>query len=87
MYKSLTGDSSASSCSAEREVDNRVVEALLNLDDPEIMLDMRELNGNPKLTRFDVYRGELAQYLEDITMAVDERRHSCDEHANCHFCT
>ena len=37
---------------------------------------MRELNGNPQSTRFDVIWGELGQYLEDTTMAVDERQHS-----------
>ena len=44
------------------------------------MLDMRELNGNPKSTRFDVFWDEVAQYLEDSTMALDERRHTAVMH-------
>ena len=47
IYKSLTGDTSSSSCAAEGTVDDRVAAALLDLDDPEIIIDMRELNGNP----------------------------------------
>ena len=80
IYKTLTGDSSSSSCSAKKDIDDRVIQALLDLDDPQIVLDMRELNGNPNSTRFDVFWDELAQYLEDTTMAVDERRHTSVMH-------
>ena len=54
MYKTLTGDmySSFSSCSAEREVDNHVIEELLGLDDPQIMLDMMEILNQPDLMSF-----------------------------------
>ena len=39
MYKTLVGDSSASSCAAEKEIDDRVAQSVLGLDDPEIILD------------------------------------------------
>ena len=49
MYKSLVGDTSASSCAAEKEIDDRIAQATLDLDDTEIILilDLRKLNGNP----------------------------------------
>ena len=76
MFKCLANDHSSASCEAEQEVDDRVSKALLELDDPQIALDLREQNGNPKSTKFEAFWDELQQYLEESTMAVDERRHS-----------
>ncbi len=39
MFKALAGDSSASNCLAEKEVDDRVAKAVLRLDDPDALLD------------------------------------------------
>jgi len=47
---------------------------LLDLDDTQIILDLREMNGNPKFTKFDDFWYELEEYLEEIMAAVDERR-------------
>jgi len=74
IYKALTGDASSGSCTAETDVDERVSTALLDLDDTQITLDLREMNGNPKCTKFDDFWSELEEYLEEITTAVDERR-------------
>ncbi len=76
MYKTFMEDSSASNRAAEKEVDDRVAAALLDLDDPQIIIDLRELNGNPKSMTFDIFWEELSQYLEETTVAVDERWHS-----------
>ena len=57
-----------------------VIQALLDLDDLQLVLDLRELNGNPHSTRFDVVWDDLAQYLEDTTMAADERHHTSMMH-------
>lgn len=46
----------------------------------QIVLDLCELNGNPNSTRLDLFWDELAQYLEDTTMTVDERRHTTMMH-------
>ena len=48
MYKFLTGDSTCSQSAAEKEVDKRVTklaEEAFDLDEPEILLDLRRLNG------------------------------------------
>ena len=76
MYKSLVGDSSASSCATEKEVDDRVAQSVLGLDDPEIILDLRQLNGNPRSTNFDTFWEEVSSFLEESSLAVDERRHT-----------
>jgi len=40
IYKTLTGDASCSSCNVEKEVDERVSTALLELDDAQITFDL-----------------------------------------------
>lgn len=58
MYKFLTGDSSSSRSAAEKEVDKRVTmlaEEAFEMDAPEVLLDLRKLNGNPNSTLFDKY--------------------------------
>ena len=46
------------------------------MDDPDIVLDLRQLNGNAQSTKFDPFWNELQLYLDEINLAVDERRHS-----------
>ena len=43
MYKSLVHDSSAASSTIEQKIDDRVAEAILEPQDPEI-IDLRRLN-------------------------------------------
>ena len=45
------------------------------MDEPEVLLDLRKLNGNPNSTLFDKFWEELSTYLEEVTPAVDDRRH------------
>ena len=74
IYKSLVGDASSSNCVVEKEIDERVSKALIDLDDPNIVLDLREMNGNPKSNAFEAFWNEMSEYLEETTTAVDERR-------------
>ena len=57
-----------------------VAEALFQLDDPEIIYDLRKLNGNPNSSSFDTFWDELGAYLEELTPAVDDRRHTETPH-------
>ena len=75
IYRDLTDDSSASESMLQREVDERVAKAVLAVESPDIMLDLRKLNGKPKSTHFDVFWEELSKFLEEINPAVDDRRH------------
>ena len=75
IYRSLVGDESAASSQNEKDIDERIAE-VLELGDPEILLDLRSLNGNVKSDMFDVFWNELSLYLEEINPAVDERRHT-----------
>ena len=59
IYRTLLNDGSQTSCSVEAEVDERVAKAVVNLDDPEIVLDLRSTNGKPNSTRFDQFWAEL----------------------------
>ena len=48
--------------------------ALLDVDDTQIVMDLREMNENPQSTKLDAFWSELGEYLEEIMTAVDERR-------------
>ena len=74
MYKSLVHDSSAASSAVEQKIDDRVAEAVLELQDSEIIIDLRRLNGKVQ-SSFDEFRNELQRYLDEITTPVNERRH------------
>ena len=47
MYRQLTGDTSAASCESEKDIDERLRQAL-DLEDPDIVVDLRHHNkGQP----------------------------------------
>ena len=75
IYRILLHDSSAPQYASEAQVDECVAKAVLQLDDPEIILDLRRTNGKPNSTIFDEFWDELQSYLDEIILAVDERRH------------
>lgn len=72
IYQCLTGDTSASRTTAEEEIDERMAEALA-MEDPESVVDLRELNKNGS-DRYSVFWEKCNQYLTSCT-SVHERRH------------
>ena len=68
-------DGSAAQFSPEAAVDEHVAKAVLQLDDPQIVVDLRRMNGKPNSTIFDTFWQELQLYLDETNLAVDERRH------------
>ena len=48
---------------------------LLNLLLASVVLDLCKANGNPKSTTSDTFWQEGQAYLDEITLAVDDRRH------------
>ena len=78
MFKFLTGDSSCPRSFSEKQADQRIellAEEAFELDEPDILLDLRSLNGQSKSTQFDKFWEELSVYLEEINPAVDDRGH------------
>ena len=75
IYRTLLNDSTTATCSAEAKVDEQVAEAVIDLDDSEIVLDLRRMNGKVQNSQFDDFWDELQVYLDEINLAVDERRH------------
>ena len=75
IFNDLTGDSSSAPTQAQKIIDEKVASAVLTIGDPDILLDLRKLNGNPKATLFDDFWTELSLFLEELTPAVDDRRH------------
>ena len=74
FYKDLTGDSTAASNEHEAEIDERI-HLLLEMENPDILLDMRALNTNNR-NQYDVYLYECQKYLEEIVgTPVADRRH------------
>lgn len=79
MYRTLTGDSSAAETTSQREIDERFLEAL-SLDDPDILVDLRKLNGNSNSRIFDTFWNELDDFVNELSPVVDDRRHSSTLH-------
>ena len=75
IYKTLLHDSSSASNSFEKGVDERVAKAILEMDDPGIILDLRQTNGHVESSRFDSFWNKLQCYFDEITLPVHERRH------------
>ena len=75
IHCTLLGDCSSAEYLSEARVDERVTRALLDVSDPDIVLDLRRSNGKPNNTIFDSFWSELQTYLDKINLAVDERRH------------
>ena len=91
IYSSLLNDEAASSSAIEAKIDKRVAQAVISINDPDIILDLKKANGNPKSTTFDTFWQEVQAHLDDITLAVDDRRHDETLHTPlaisvCHLC-
>ena len=63
------------SLGAQQIVDKHVAKALIDLDDPDIVLYLSRLNGRVTIDKFDLFCDELQVYLDELGLAVDERRH------------
>ena len=74
MFKELVHDSSAATSIFEQAVDERVAKALLELEDPEVIIDLRKNNGKVA-SSFEDFWTELQKYLDEIVTPVNERRH------------
>ena len=54
----------------------KLAEEAFELDEPDILLDLRRLNGKPNATAFDKVWEELSTYVELITPAMADRGHA-----------
>ena len=75
IHRTLLNDSSSAEYSSQSVVDERVAQAILKVDEPDILLDLRRCNGKPNATTFNAFWQELAAFFEKINPAVDEMRH------------
>jgi len=74
MFKELVHDSSAATSAIEQSVDDRVAKAVVELQDPDIITDLRRNNGKVQ-SSFEDFWSELQKYLDEIITPVNERRH------------
>jgi hypothetical protein len=59
----------------QEEIDERVKQAI-EMEDPDVVIDLRRLNSGSK-TRYDTFWDECKKFLEEeVGTAVDDRRHS-----------
>jgi hypothetical protein len=72
IYCALTGDNSAARTTDEAEMNERISEAI-TMEDPDIIIDLRECNTNAKDT-FSVFWEKCSEFLGTCT-TVHERRH------------
>ena len=74
MYHYLTGDHLPRERCKGKDSAIEMSRLALASQDPDIIHDLRELNGRPKNTLFDVFWGEIKCLLESHAR-VDDRRH------------
>ena len=55
MYRTLLNDGSAAITSDQAAVDECVAQALLEVDDPDIIIDLRRFNGKVNNCQFDPF--------------------------------
>ena len=53
IYRTLLNDEAASSSATVAKIDERVAQAVISINDPDIVLDLRKANGNPNSSTFD----------------------------------
>ena len=70
IFRKLVHDESAPTTDAENQVDERVARCLLDMDDPDIIIDMRKMNGQHNSSEFNAFWLELSSYLEEVGPAV-----------------
>ena len=73
MFYDLTRTEPASESQEQKAIDDRAAEILLGSDDPDLLFDLRAMNGNE--SHFDVFYQEMAKYFEEQLLQVHERRH------------
>ena len=72
FYRQATGDQSASLTTSEKELDERLHEAL-KIEDPDLLIDLRENNGR-KGDKYASFWEKMKLYLNEST-AVQDCRH------------
>ncbi|VDI23114.1 Hypothetical predicted protein [Mytilus galloprovincialis] len=82
MYRFLTNDDTASESSLQENVDIRVIESIMDADDPDLLYDLRKHNGNPKCEDLEPFWKELESFLNEKTV-VHERRGADHEYMPC----
>ena len=74
LYKDLIHDCSAASTAHELAMEERIAQVIMELEDQEIILDLRKDNGKVGSSYEDFWQ-ELQKYLDEIVTPVNERRH------------
>lgn len=74
MYRFLTNDMSAPEDAKTAEIDQRM-STFLDTDDPDLIVDLRSLNGKTGNSKYDVFWDEMQRYFNEQVLAVQERRH------------
>ena len=76
FYRDLTGDRATSPSISEKEVDERL-SALLELEEPDLIYDLRDVNPGNQSNRYSVFWSKAKEFLEeDVGTVVDDRHHS-----------
>ena len=74
MYRRLTGDSSSSANATEAEVNERVSQ-LLDLEDPNLIWDLR-VNNQGRLEKYEAFLEKCKKYIDNhVETALDDCRY------------
>lgn len=71
----FSGDQSASNSAEQTQVDNRI-QQIIDMEDLDVLPDLRALNSSQHKSKFDRFWEECQKFLsEDLGTGVDDRRH------------
>ena len=70
LYRELTGDASSATNEHDAKFNERV-QLLFDMEDPDIVLDLRAWNTGQK-SQYDVYWDECRKFLQEIGTPVDD---------------
>lgn len=81
IYRTLLGDCSSAEYASEAVVDERITRALLDANDPDIVLDLRRSNGKPNSTTFDTFWCDIQSILTKLILLL--MREDMEAHFIC----
>ena len=76
LYQDLTYDCSAPETAKHSKKQDEICKFLTEVDEPNLLLDLRTLNGNPSSTKFDEFWEVIGVMFNEYQTAVHEHRHN-----------
>ena len=75
IYQDLMGDGSIAASKTQTEKQKQITMFVFEQDEPDILLDLRVLNGKLSSTKYDQFWDEIQELFSEYETAVHEHHH------------